>query len=51
MSPEEALQLVLPKLEEFGIPYMFTGSFASNRQGFRATQDADVIIDPSRKSL
>lgn len=52
MSSEEALQLVLVKLDELGIPYMITGSFASNMQGVpRATQDADVIIDPSRKSL
>jgi hypothetical protein len=52
MIPEEALQLVLGRLDDCGIAYMITGSFASNMQGVpRATQDADVIIESSRKSL
>jgi hypothetical protein len=52
MIPEEVLQLVLARLDECGIPYMITGSFASNMQGVpRATQDADVIIESSLKSL
>jgi hypothetical protein len=52
MIPEEALQLVLARLDECGIPYMITGSFASNMQGVpRATQDADVIIEANHKSL
>lgn len=52
MIPEEALQILLAKLDELGIDYMITGSFASNMQGVpRATQDADVIIQCSRKSL
>ena len=46
MTPEDALRLLLSKLDEFEIPYMITGSFASNIQGFpRATQDADVVIE------
>lgn len=43
MSPEEALQLVLDKLECSEIEYMLTGSFASNMHGVpRATYDADA---------
>ena len=46
MIPEETLLLVLSKLDQCGIPYMITGSFASNVHGVpRATQDADVIIE------
>jgi len=52
MTPEEALQLALARLDDCGIPYMITGSFASNVQGVpRATQDADVIIEANQKSL
>ena len=52
MIPEEGLQLVLARLDECGIAYMITGSFASNMQGVPgATQDADVIIEFGRKSL
>ena len=52
MIHEEALQFLLGKLDELGIDYMITGSFASNMQGVpRATQDADVVIHCSRKSL
>jgi hypothetical protein len=46
MSPEEALQLVLHKLEDCGIDYMLTGSFASNMHGVpRTTYDADIVIE------
>jgi len=52
MIPEKALQMVLTKLEEYGIPYMITGSFATNMHGVpRATQDADVIIAVDQQSL
>ena len=45
MSPEEALQLVLDKLEGSGIDYMLTSSFASNMHGVpRTTYDADIVI-------
>lgn len=48
MIPEEALQIVLNHLEACDIPYMITGSFASNVHGVpRVTQDADVIIEAS----
>ncbi|MFO7737279.1 MAG: hypothetical protein R6V46_02290 [Desulfatiglandaceae bacterium] len=46
MSPDEALQFVLNKLEENGIEYMLTGSFASNMHGVpRTTYDADIVIE------
>ena len=41
MTLEDALQLVLSNLDDCGIRYMITGSFASNIHGVpRATQDA-----------
>ena len=52
MSPDEALQLVLTKLESCGIAYMLTGSFASNMHGVpRTTYDADIVIEVDPGSL
>jgi len=52
MISEDALQLVLSKLDECGIPYMITGSFASNMHGVpRATQDADVVVEADQGAL
>ena len=52
MTSEDALKLLLSKLDECGISYMITGSFASNIHGLpRATQDADVVIEVERKTL
>lgn len=52
MTPEETLQRVLARLDDCGISYMITGSFASSMQGIpRATQDADVVIEANEKSL
>ena len=52
MIPEESLQTILDRLEERGIAYMITGSFASNVHGMpRATQDADVIIEVDKGAL
>lgn len=52
MSPEEALQLVLDKLEDCGIDYMLTGSFASNMHGVpRTTYDADIVIEVEPAAL
>ena len=52
MIPEEALQLLLSKLDQCRIPYMVTGSFASNAHGVpRTTYDADVVIDAEKKSV
>jgi hypothetical protein len=52
MTLEDALQLVLSKLDDCGIRYMITGSFASNIHGVpRATQDADIVIEADAKAL
>lgn len=52
MSPEEALQLVLDKLEDCEIDYMLTGSFASNMHGVpRTTYDADIVIEIEPSAL
>ncbi len=52
MSPDEALQIVLNKLEGCGIGYMLTGSFASNMHGVpRTTYDADIVIEVEPVSL
>jgi hypothetical protein len=52
MTPEDALKLLLSKLDECGIPYMITGSFASNIHGLpRTTQDVDVVIEVERRTL
>lgn len=52
MTVEDALRLVLSKLDESHLGYMITGSFASNIHGVpRATQDADIVIEPDRRAL
>ena len=52
MIPEDALQPVLSGLDKCEIPYMITGSFASNMHGVpRATQDADVVIEADQGAL
>ena len=52
MTSEDALKLLLSKLDECGIPYMITGSFASNIHGLpRATQDIDIVIEVEQKTL
>jgi len=52
MIPEDALQEVLSRLDQCGISYMITGSFASNMHGVpRATQDADIVIEADQGSL
>jgi hypothetical protein len=52
MSPDEALQLVISKLESCGMAYMLTGSFASNMHGVpRTTYDADIVIEADLGSL
>jgi hypothetical protein len=52
MTSEDVLRLILSKLDECGISYMITGSFASNIHGLpRATQDADVVIEVEPRTL
>lgn len=52
MTLEDALKLFLSKLDECSIPYMITGSFASNIHGLpRATQDTDIVVEVEQKTL
>lgn len=52
MTPENVLRIVLEKLEDKGIDYMITGSFASNLHGVpRTTLDADIVILASIEQL
>lgn len=52
MSLRDVFKSVRDALEESNIPYMVTGSIASSVHGIpRATQDIDVVIDPTREQL
>ena len=49
---EEAVSRLVRRLEALGIPYMIAGSFASSHHGLpRATNDADIVVDPSPEAL
>ena len=49
---EEAVSRLVRRLEALGIPYMITDSFASSHHGLpRATNDADIVVDPSPEAL
>ena len=49
---EEAVFRLVQRLEALGIPYMVAGSVASSHHGLpRATNDADVVIDPTPEAL
>jgi hypothetical protein len=49
---EEAVGRIVRRLEALGIPYMVAGSVASSLHGRpRATNDADVVIDPTPEAL
>lgn len=46
------LRRVIGALDETGIPHMVSGSVASTRHGeARATQDIDIVIDPSEAQI
>lgn len=52
MDAADFLARLCGALEEAGVPYMLTGSFASALHGLpRATQDIDLVVDPSPASL
>jgi hypothetical protein len=52
VSAGDALGRVVSYLEQAGIPHMIAGSFASAYHGVpRATQDIDIVIDPSPAAL
>jgi hypothetical protein len=49
---EEAVGRIVGRLDALGIPYMVAGSVASSLHGRpRATNDADVVIDPTPEAL
>jgi hypothetical protein len=51
-EPAAFLLRLTTALDEAGIPHMLTGSFASSLHGSpRATQDIDLVIDPTFQSL
>lgn len=52
MSAEHVFARVRRALEESGVPYMVTGSFASSLYGeSRASKDIDIVIAPTRDQL
>jgi hypothetical protein len=52
VSAPDLLRRVVTALDEAGVPYMLVGSFASMSHGApRATQDIDIVIDPTPESL
>jgi hypothetical protein len=49
---KDVLERVVGLLDRTGIPFMIAGSFASTAHGApRATQDVDIVIDPTATSL
>jgi len=51
-SPDQSVKRIAAALEAAGVPYMITGSIAGAYHGLpRATQDIDVVIDPSTQTL
>jgi ketol-acid reductoisomerase len=52
MSIPEVLQRITTALDQAGITYMLTGSFASAHYGApRSTQDIDLVIEASATQL
>jgi len=52
ISQQEFLERLTKLLDEAGIPYMVAGSVGSSLHGHpRATQDTDVVIDPTEDQL
>jgi len=52
VSVQDVLKNLRAALEDAGVPYMMTGSFVSSVHGIpRATQDIDLVIEPTRDQL
>jgi predicted nucleotidyltransferase len=52
VTAADVFERVLSALEKAGIPFMLTGSFASSFYGApRATQDIDLVIDPTAEQI
>ncbi len=51
-AEDEAVGRLVRRLESLAIPYMVAGSVASSHHGLpRATNDADIVIDPTPEGL
>lgn len=52
MTSDEAVVAVIDGLNGLGIPYMVTGSLASNHHGVaRSTKDADFVLETGDERL
>ncbi len=52
MEQNEFLRKIISLLEQAAIPYMISGSIGSSFHGQpRATNDADIVVDPTQKQL
>jgi len=52
MNPRHLLERLTSALQQAGIPYKFTGSFASSVHGMpRASNDFDIVIAPTPEQL
>lgn len=52
LGPSDVLARTVAALDDTGVPYMLSGSFASTLFGSpRATQDIDIVIEPTLGSL
>ncbi|HVT43819.1 MAG TPA: hypothetical protein VMT00_05465 [Thermoanaerobaculia bacterium] len=52
MTVDDFFARLISALEHSGVPYMITGSYASAAHGIpRATNDIDIVIAPTKKSL
>jgi hypothetical protein len=52
LTAEVVLRRMVRALEQSGIPFMLTGSFAGAYHGVpRATQDIDLVVDPTTEQL
>ncbi len=52
MTTPDVFRRIIGALEQAGIPYMLTGSFASSYHGIpRTTQDIDIVIAPTLEQI
>ena len=52
MTAQDIFRRIIDALDQAGIPYMLTGSFASSYHGApRATQDIDIVIAPDVEQI
>lgn len=52
MEQNQFLKQIVSLLERAGVPYMISGSVGSSFHGQpRATNDADIVIDPTKEQL